>query len=280
MTDNHDRFDELVAAYALGAIDPVERPAFEVHLASCERCQKELAELSRVTVGLGLAVDPVAPPDALKARTIAHATAQTRSARSVVAPGTTKHDRPTVGPWKLALAASVLIAVSVGIYAWSLQRQVSDLRTTLADASQRERDLRASLNAARVDSARLLHTLTIVNAPDMLRVSLEGSSAAPGAKGQAYWSRTRGLVVSAEQLPALQPGRIYQLWMVLAGQPPIGAGVFTLAANGATTIEGTLPANFTVPPGAQITVAVTNEPGNGSAAPTMPILLAGSGKAF
>jgi anti-sigma-K factor RskA len=280
MTDTHDRFDELVAAYALGAIDPVERPAFEVHLASCERCQKELAELSRVTVGLGLAVEPVSPPDALKARTIARAIAQTRPARSVVAPGTVHHDRPTIGPWTLALAASVLIAVSLGIYAWSLHRQVTDLRATLADASQRERDLRASLMAARADSARLLHTLAIVNAPDALRVNLQGSPAAPGAKGLAYWSRTRGLVVSAEQLPALQPGRIYQLWMVMAGQPPIGAGVFSLNASGATTVEGTLPANFNVAPGTEVTVAVTNEPGNGSATPTMPILLAGTGKAF
>jgi len=279
MTDTHDRFDELVAAYALGAIDPVERPAFEVHLATCERCQRELAELSRVTVGLALAVEPVSPPDSLKARTIARAISQTRPVRSVVAPGTL-HDRPAIGPWKLALAASVLIAVSLGIYAWSLHRQVTDLRGSLADASQRERDLRASLMSARADSARLLHTLTIVNAPDALRVSLQGSSAAPAAKGLAYWSRTRGLIVSTEQLPALQPGRIYQLWMVMNGQPPIGAGVFSLNASGATTVEGTLPANFTVPPGTEITVAVTNEPGNGSATPTMPILLAGTGKAF
>jgi anti-sigma-K factor RskA len=269
-----------VTAYALGALDPVERPAFEVHLTTCERCQKELAELSRVTVGLGFAVEPVSPPDALKAKTIARATSQPRPARSVVAPGTTRHDRPTIGPWKLALAASVLIGISLGLYAWSQHRQVTDLRTTLADATQRERELRASLAAARLDSARLLHTLSIVNAPDMLRVSLQGSPAAPAAKGQAYWSRTRGLVVSTELLPTLQPGRIYQLWMVMSGQPPIGAGVFSLNPSGATVVEGTLPANFTVPPGTEITVAVTNEPGNGSAAPTMPILLAGTGKAF
>ena len=279
MTDTHDRYDELVAAYALGAIDPAERTAFEVHLASCERCQRELAELSRVTAGLGLAVEPVNPPDALKAKTIARATAQTRSVRTTVAPGTTRHDKRPLVSWRFALAASVLIAVAAGIYAWSLRQQVADLRTTLADASQRERDLRASLAAARSDSARLLHTLSIVNAPDALRVSLEGTTAAPAAKGHAYWSRTRGLVVSTEQLPALQPGRIYQLWMVMNGQP-VGAGVFTPATTGITTIEGTLPAGFTVPSGTQITVAVTNEPGNGSASPTMPILLAGSGKAF
>src|SRR5689334_20135549 len=40
-TDLH----ELVAAYALNALDDGDRATFEEHLATCERCAAELAEL-------------------------------------------------------------------------------------------------------------------------------------------------------------------------------------------------------------------------------------------
>jgi anti-sigma factor RsiW len=36
----------LTAAYALDALDPEERDAFEEHLAGCERCRVEVAELA------------------------------------------------------------------------------------------------------------------------------------------------------------------------------------------------------------------------------------------
>ncbi len=72
----HTLFEESVAAYALGALDADERRAFEAHLASCPKCAAELAELRRVTTGLAMSVERVAPPADLKARTIARATGQ------------------------------------------------------------------------------------------------------------------------------------------------------------------------------------------------------------
>jgi anti-sigma factor RsiW len=40
--DTHD----LTAAYALHALDDVEREQFEQHLAQCERCREELGVLT------------------------------------------------------------------------------------------------------------------------------------------------------------------------------------------------------------------------------------------
>jgi anti-sigma factor RsiW len=74
----HTLFEESVAAYALGALDADERRAFEAHLATCPKCAAELAELRRVTTGLAMSVERVAPPADLKARTIARATGQPR----------------------------------------------------------------------------------------------------------------------------------------------------------------------------------------------------------
>jgi anti-sigma factor RsiW len=266
MTDSHDRFDELVAAYALGAIDPVERSEFEVHLATCERCQRELAELSR-TVGLGRR----------RARQSADALRRRRSpapphkrdppfgdrARDDEARSAGRSCRETRARRERLRGVGGHLRVVAA-------KQVADCGRR-ADASQRERDLRASLAAARLDSARL-RTRSRSSTRRICFASAQGSPAAPAAKGQAAGA-ARAVSSSAPNSFRPQPGRIYQLWMVMNGQP-IGAGVFTPAAAGQTTVEGTLPANSPWP-GTAITIAVTNEPGNGSATPTMPILWQG-----
>ena len=47
-----DRAHDLTAAYALDALDPEEREGFEAHLAQCERCRDEVAELSAAASAL------------------------------------------------------------------------------------------------------------------------------------------------------------------------------------------------------------------------------------
>ena len=78
---------------------------------------------------------------------------------------------------------------------------------------------------------------------------------------------------SAEHLPALAPGHVYQFW-VLTPAPILG--VLTPAANGTATTTLPMPANVTID--AVKAVAVTDEPSlQGSPTPTMPILLVGRG---
>src|ERR671937_56744 len=40
--------DETLAAYLYDDIEPAQRAAFEAHIATCERCRNELADLRRV----------------------------------------------------------------------------------------------------------------------------------------------------------------------------------------------------------------------------------------
>jgi anti-sigma factor RsiW len=44
--------DETLTAYLYGEIDPVQRATFDAHIATCERCRKELAELQGVRLRL------------------------------------------------------------------------------------------------------------------------------------------------------------------------------------------------------------------------------------
>jgi hypothetical protein len=267
----HEEFDEAVASYALDALDPADARAFEAHLATCARCQSELAELRRVVAGIGMTTDPVAPPASLKARAISRATAgdfvveTTDSIERV----SSRVSRPFAMPWLLA-AAAILIAVASGMYAWSLRARVSSLEQMVAVTSAQADRLRNELISLRNDSSRLIQTVQIVTAPDARQVVLKGQPGAESATGRAYWSPSRGLVFNADQLPALTAGRVYQLW-VIAGKKPVGVGTFEVA-------NGSVSRTFQLPPGvgAIEAVAVTNEPApNGSATPTLPILLIG-----
>src|SRR5262245_45261397 len=167
----HGEFADAVAAYALGALDPAEKQAFEAHLATCATCQAELREMRRVVAGIGQATAPVAPPADLKARVIANAIAQEQRSggvRHAEVHSRDTHDVRASSPWSsLALAASIILAIGAAIYAWSLRTQVQSLRQTVTEASAQVAALRSDLATARRDAATLKTTIRVLSAPDM-----------------------------------------------------------------------------------------------------------------
>jgi anti-sigma factor RsiW len=60
-----------LGGYVLGALEPAERADFEEHLAGCERCQAEVAELRGLPELLEQAAPPVEVPPWLRERTFA-----------------------------------------------------------------------------------------------------------------------------------------------------------------------------------------------------------------
>jgi anti-sigma-K factor RskA len=272
----HDEYAELVAAYAIDALEPEARVLVEVHLTSCTECQAELADLQRVSALLAQTIEPVAPPPALKARTIARATAQT-SPSAVPARSDARSDvsaplpKTTRGPSWLALAASLLVTVGLGAYAWSLRQELSSLRQQFATVSAGYENVRAQLIEARRDSVRLTRIVDVLRDPAVMRIDLRGVERAAGAQGNAFVSRANGVLFQVSGLPALPAGRIYQLWVITPKQAPVSGGVFSVDATGAASLS------MPMPPAAVGTrvVAVTEEAGPaGAAQPTsQPILL-------
>jgi len=273
----HEEFEADVASYAIDALDPAEARAFEAHLASCARCQAELADLRRVVAGIGMAGEPIPPPALLKARTIARATGrpeatlrfEPRPSSTPMSPSPTGA-RPSSMPWLVA-AAAVVVAVASATYAWSLRSRVESLEQMVAVTSQQADRLRDDLVSLRRDSANLIRTIQVMNAPDARQVVLKGQGPAATASGRAYLSASRGLSFSASQMPALPPDRIYQLW-IIADKTPIGVGTFEVTPDGSASTTVALPPGVTTIDA----IAVTSEPKpSGSATPTMPILLVG-----
>jgi len=149
----------------------------------------------------------------------------------------------------LPLAAAFIIAVGAGIYAIRLQRQIGELQ-------------------ARFDQGEA--TTAVLAAPDLARIDLQGQPVAPDARARALWSRSRGLVFTAANLPPPPAGKSYQVWVVTA-QAPISAGLLTPDPSGVGTQYYMTPADIAPP----VAVAVTLEPAGGVPAPTGERFLVG-----
>ena len=114
--------------------------------------------------------------------------------------------------------------------------------------------------------------MAVLAAPDVSRIDLAGQTAAPQASGRGYWSRSRGLMFTASSLPALPPGRAYQLWVLTAQTPPISNGwMLRPDASGRAAAIFETPVDLPVP----TAMAVTIEPDGGVPAPTGAMYLVG-----
>jgi anti-sigma factor RsiW len=100
---------ELVAGFALDALDADDRQAFESHLAGCERCRTELAALNEVGGTLAFAVEGPAPPAALRERILAAA----REEPPTVVALRPRRTRVYAG---IAVAAVACAALAIGLW--------------------------------------------------------------------------------------------------------------------------------------------------------------------
>jgi anti-sigma-K factor RskA len=243
-----DELKASAAGYALGSLDADERRVFEAHLAGCAECAAEVASLRPAVGALATAVPQVTPRPEMRDRVLGHVILSGASL-----PGSPGEPKGFAPQWRiawLALAAAVVLAAGIAMYAVRLHQQVADLQ-------------------GRLDEAR--SATSVLAAPDLARIDLQGQVAAPDARARALWSRSRGLVFSASNLPALPAGKVYQVWVVTA-QDPVSAGLLVPdPSGGGTTYYMTSPDI-----GAPVAVAVTLEPAGGVPAPTGDKYLVGT----
>jgi anti-sigma-K factor RskA len=113
--DTHD----LTAAYALHALDDVEREAYEQHLAQCERCREELGVLTESAAALAWAVESPAPPAQLRRRIL------DASAGDNVVPFRARARRP----WQAIAAVAACAAIGLGIWGATVNNSLHRERT-------------------------------------------------------------------------------------------------------------------------------------------------------
>jgi anti-sigma-K factor RskA len=211
--------------------------------------------------GLGQAVPQFEPPVTLRARVLESVAAETPR-RSVLA-------RPAL--WQLATAASLALAAGLTLYTSQLRGRITALEGELRDTQARAESADERLTEAQRLAAGAQTAVTVLTAPDVARVDLAGQPAAPQASARAFWSRSRGMVFTASNLPPLPAGRTYQLWVV-TGQAPLSAGLLM------PDVQGSVNATFNTPPDIPqpVAMAVTIEPAGGVPAPTGERYLVGT----
>jgi Anti-sigma-K factor rskA/Putative zinc-finger len=166
---------DLVAPYALDALDSAERAEFEAHLVACPRCLEELAELSEATVDLA-AEFAIAPPEELKARIIAAVDTSSPSTKV-----TRLEPRRRVG-WMIPAAAAVIAIVFAGLWAFT---------------------------NAQLDEANLV--AAVYEAPDATVVQIQTNEGP--ARFTYSPSLSRG-VFNGSELSDLADSDVYQLWLI------------------------------------------------------------------
>ena len=186
MTSPHSDVKGDAGAYVLGSLDPDERATFEAHLAGCEDCAAEVRALRRVTAALAHTVPQQTPRPELRQAALASL------AGASAMPSASRRVESLTRGW-LPLAATLVLALGVAVYAARLQTRVADLEARLEQAlAQASAADRAVADARRV-GAELQSAMGVLAAPDLVRIDLAGQSTAPQASARALWSRNRGL---------------------------------------------------------------------------------------
>jgi anti-sigma-K factor RskA len=235
-----DDIHTLAGAYALDAVNDIERAAFTRHVAGCESCAQDVAELRATAARLADATWS-APPPGMRAAVLARAT-RTRQE----APGARERDRTAVAAAQRRWRRWTAAAVAAGIIA------VGGAAASYAIQEQRVRDERAAAEEARAEAAAIQDVL---RAPD---ATLRRHAASTSGTVTVVDAPSRdAAVVLLDALPTPGAHKAYQLW---------------LGHGGAMTSAGVLAAGQTsalIPRlGNADAVGVSLEPAGGSAQPT------------
>lgn len=219
----------LSGAYAVDALDDIERAQFERHLSDCSECRYEVDSL-RAGASMLSELEPVAPSPALRSRILAEVATVRPLPPQVVEVRPRRRRFPT-----LVAAAAAVVAVGVG--GGIVYDRLSDNTPTEISFSATER---------------------VLEAPDAERYVQRFND---GSRAIVYRSVQLGQAVIVTQgMADPGEGKVYELWlerdgeMVAAGFMPDGPDNTVLLSGDAATADG---------------VGITVEPEGGSAEPNL-----------
>ncbi len=257
----HQELHELMAGYALGALEAEERSEVERHLDDgCPACESELRAWTRQLEELAAAAPPVEPSELTRARVL-RAVERTAAA-----------ERAGRAPLAASLAAAAGLVLLLGWSLWSqagLRRELA--RLAAADAAVRSELVlvRSELDQARGELRRAALATRIAASPGMRAVTLLASADLDAASAHTLIDPDRRQAVFyAANVPPAEAGSTYQLWFIADGQP-VSGGTFEPDPEGSVALIVDQVADL-----ATIQAwAVTIEPAGGVPQPTGPMVL-------
>ena len=261
---NQDQFREMVESYAIGALDPEERSAFEAHLAGCTECAKAVDEARLVVSELAHLAPPAQPAKHLRKRILEEvrndAGAKTRPVASAAA----------AIPWWMWAGVAALIVLS-GYSTWNARRlsiQITRLNEQAAIESQRRESLQKEFVAAQMQAR-------ILSDPRSKKIMLPAKDPKM-PQLEAMWNPELGLCLMGNEIPMPSENHAFQLWLIPkeSGSKPMPVHVMMWPdADGKLMhVVEKLPE----PMADTKAIAVTEEPEAGSVQPTVEPMWSGA----
>lgn len=272
---SNDDIHGLSGAYAVDAVDDVERARFEAHLAGCSECEIEVASL-RAAAGEMSAMTVTAPPATLRAAVL-------RDIISVrpLPPRVTAQESPATD---LTAPLAPLTPPTANPFAGDEVRERQLGTTASAPASlELKRAERARRTPRRqwlvgVAAAAVLATGGVVWqpwSPDTSTVQLTAMDQVLQAKdaqrfeekvGKATATVVRSpslkkAVIVTASMPDAPKGKVYELWLQ-QGAKMVRAGLMPAGQANTVLLEGDAASASAV--------GITVEPAGGSETPTLP----------
>lgn len=251
---NENDFEALSAGYALNALSPADRRAFESALAAHpEWAERVRTDVDTVAI-LADSTDPVAPPAGIRANLLAQIAATPQDGPDATEPQNgSDAEEPQDGPDAEAPhAADIRDAASPAPASGRARRTWFTLAASLA--------LVAALGVGGAVIWQQVQPPAAVIALEQIQQAPDVQSAeftSDGLAATAYWSAEVGqAVLVSDGLPVLTDDQTFELWYVRDGAP-ISAGTFSASAGDATAVlAGTMEQGDII--------AVTVEPAGGS----------------
>lgn len=221
---------DLFELYALGLLEEPERSRIEAELlAGNPEAKLRLRQALETNALLAAAVDDATPPKRLRQKIVAIAKPE-----------------PPRWAWNLAwIGLSALLLL--GLVYTSVDRH--NLENELASVRQSFNQTTAALEFLRRPETRLLKS---------------GSAEVPQPVAKVFVNQVHGVLLVASNLPGLEAGRTFEMWIVPKAGAPLPAGLFQSGADGNAIHIRPGAVNL----GDAAAIAVSVEPEGGSPAPT------------
>jgi anti-sigma-K factor RskA len=245
MTDHQE---EMLALHALRTLTPEEVRLLESESRYDPRMRETLEEFEEMVGEIGRLLPEDAPSEDLRAQLLARLKVH---ARGNVTPFTAplRMLRTPIVAWAAAAA------IAIGAFGlWTRNRQLDHRATALAQSEAAAKNEAASATATKqaiekkladagqkqAELAAQLDQAIEKQAVKNMEVAMLRSSLKRYEEGSAMvvWNQEKqeGLL-KLENLPEVQPGKDYQLWIICKQcQHPVSAGVVKVAADGTTAI--------------------------------------------
>lgn len=200
-----EHIDDLIAGYALGALDETERARCEQHTAVCPPCRQEANATHEIAQMLAFTAAAVPPPISCKRKLLS----KIEREQFLAAPTRRPRTQPSIATW-MAFASFALLMMTGG-WGMSLQRQLTQTRASLASLSAEAQTMRTQIaESPRIEAAfRNTETIRVLQP--------QGKIVSCGAKTYMKTGENDAMLV-VWGLPRLEEGKVYKIWVAREDQ--------------------------------------------------------------